>query len=100
MPDIVVKQNGETVRVTVATGPRGPQGPAGPQGLPGPNSVPTDVAVAALVSTPGTDTEEALRGTFVRFVDQDGDPLPAGSITTIHVNTVTGEIDDITFEEA
>lgn len=45
-------------------------------------------------------TPTNLEGTFVRFVDENGDPLPAGSITTIHVNTVTGEIDDITFEEA
>ena len=37
---------------------------------------------------------------FVRFVDQNGDPLPEGSLTTIHVNTVTGDIDDITFAEA
>lgn len=37
---------------------------------------------------------------FVRFVDQNGHPLPTGSVTTIHVNTTTGEIDDITFEEA
>lgn len=29
-----------------------------------------------------------------------GDPLPAGSLTTIFVNTVTGDIDDIVFEEA
>lgn len=42
----------------------------------------------------------ALSATYVRFVDQDGDPLPPGSLTTIHVNTATGQIDDITFEEA
>lgn len=37
---------------------------------------------------------------YVRFVDQNGNPLPAGSITTIIINTTTGEIDDITFEVA
>ena len=40
-----------------------------------------------------------LSATYVRFVDQNGDPLPPGSLTTIHVNTTTGQIDDITFEE-
>lgn len=50
--------------------------------------------------TSGRLSEDELNTTFVRFVDENGDPLPAGSITTIHVNTVTGEIDDITFEEA
>lgn len=44
-------------------------------------------------------SEAELNATYVRFVDQNGDPLPAGSITTIHVNTMTGDIDDITFEE-
>lgn len=62
-----------------------------------------------------TDTQRSKRGDgatpwndlpfdgvsyLVRFVDQNGDPLPPGSLTTIHVNTVTGDIDDITFEEA
>ncbi|WP_415395211.1 hypothetical protein ACMTN4_07525 [Rhodococcus globerulus] len=37
-------------------------------------------------------------GTYVRFVDQNGDPLPDGAVTTIHVNTTNGGIDDITFE--
>ncbi|KLN67607.1 hypothetical protein ABM90_31195 [Rhodococcus erythropolis] len=60
-------------------------------------SLAQDEAVAALVSA-GTETRTALDATFVRFVDQNGDPLPAGSLTTIHVNTVTGDIDDITFE--
>lgn len=45
-------------------------------------------------------SESELTSAFVRFVDQNGDPLPVGSLTTIHVNTVTGDIDDITFEEA
>lgn len=45
-------------------------------------------------------TQADAEKNYVRFVDQSGDPLPAGSVTTIHVNTVTGEIDDITFEEA
>lgn len=40
-----------------------------------------------------------LLNTFVRFVDQNGAPLPLGAVTTIHVNTITGDIDDITFEE-
>jgi len=43
-------------------------------------------------------TEANANATYVRFVDQNGDPLPAGSVTTIHVNTVSGDIDDITFE--
>lgn len=50
------------------------------------------------VVTNGRLSEETLNNTTVRFVDENGDPLPPGSITTIHVNTVTGEIDDITFE--
>ena len=48
--------------------------------------------------TPGTATKAVLDGTYVRFVDQNGDPLPEGAVTTIHVNTATGDIDDITFE--
>lgn len=42
--------------------------------------------------------EAVLSNTYVRFVDQNGDPLPEGAVTTIHVNTATGDIDDITFE--
>lgn len=78
MPDIKVNAGGAGVKVTVATGPRGPQGDPGPQGLPGPNSVPTDVAVAALVNTPGTDTADALSATFA---DAQGVTLavPAGA---------------------
>ncbi|MHD0301817.1 hypothetical protein [Rhodococcus erythropolis] len=60
-------------------------------------SLAQDEAVAALVSA-GTETRTALDATFVRFVDQNGDPLPDGAVTTIHVNTATGDIDDITFE--
>jgi hypothetical protein len=45
------------------------------------------------------DSDE-LAAAFVRFVDQNGDPLPPGSVTTIVVNTTNGEIDDIVFEEA
>ena len=45
-------------------------------------------------------SNEELASAYVRFVDQNGDPLPPGSLTTIHVNTITGEVDDITFEEA
>lgn len=35
---------------------------------------------------------------ILRFVDQDGNPLPAGS-ATVHINTSTGQIDGITFEK-
>ncbi|GAA3705314.1 hypothetical protein GCM10023081_46690 [Arthrobacter ginkgonis] len=52
------------------------------------------------LDTPGSGLSTRLNAAFVRFVDQDGNPLPAGSVTTIHVNTTTGDIDDITFEEA
>ena len=48
----------------------------------------------------GVAESPELGAAYVRFVDQNGDPLPPGSLTTIHVNTVTGDIDDITFEEA
>ena len=54
----------------------------------------------AVFATSGTFEAGALSASYVRFLDQNGDPLPAGSITTITVNTVTGEIDDITFTEA
>ena len=46
------------------------------------------------------DTIYAPREAYVIFRDQDGNPLPPGSVTTIVINTTTGEIDDITFEEA
>lgn len=52
------------------------------------------------LTTTGRLGEAGLSATFVRFVDQNGDLLPAGSVTTIHVNTTTGSIQDITFEEA
>lgn len=45
-------------------------------------------------------SEDQTNAAYVRFLDQNGDPLPAGSVTTIFVNTVTGDIDDIVFEEA
>ncbi|GAA4774755.1 hypothetical protein [Microbacterium gilvum] len=59
-----------------------------------------DVDDLKTLTTTGRLSETELDTHFVRFVDQNGDPLPAGSVTTIHVNTVTGDIDDITFEEA
>ncbi|MEV5042690.1 hypothetical protein [Microbacterium sp. LMI1x-1-1.1] len=43
---------------------------------------------------------DELAPTLVRFRDQNGNPLPEGSTTTIVINTATGEIDDIIFEEA
>lgn len=57
-------------------------------------------AVAADVGDPGTEVGAELANAFVRFVDQDGNPLPAGSLTTIVVNTITNDIDDIIFEES
>jgi hypothetical protein len=51
-------------------------------------------------SESGAPEKTALDAAYVRFLDQNGDPLPAGSVTTIFVNTVTGDIDDIIFEEA
>lgn len=58
-----------------------------------------DGTLSELTDQSGGAFSTKLTNTFVRFVDQNGDPLPAGSLTTIHVNTVTGDIDDITFEE-
>lgn len=40
----------------------------------------------------------AALATKVRFVDQDGNTLPAGATVTIRVNTATASVDDITFE--
>ena len=34
---------------------------------------------------------------YVRFTDQNGDPLPPGSVVEIRVNTTTGDIDDIIY---
>lgn len=58
-----------------------------------------DGIMKAVLENPEAGFTRELNATFVRFVDQNGDPLPAGSVTTIHVNTVTGAVDDITFEE-
>lgn len=66
--------------------------------VPIPEGVVSDMAIANLVAE-GTETKAVLDGTYVRFVDQNGNPLPDGAVTTIHVNTATGDIDDITFEE-
>ncbi|AUX81863.1 hypothetical protein FDJ33_gp26 [Gordonia phage Brandonk123] len=41
-------------------------------------------------------TKAAADAAYVRFVDQNGDPLPPGSVTTIVINTSAGEVDDIT----
>ena len=40
----------------------------------------------------------ALNATFVRFLDTDGNPI-SGSLVTIVVDTVLGDIDDIIVEE-
>ena len=56
--------------------------------------------VVEQINTPGSDVATALSALYVRFLDQNGDPLPPGSLTTIVINTVTGQIDDITFEES
>ena len=53
-----------------------------------------DATMEAIADSP------ELSATFVRFLDENGDPLPPGSLVTITVNTTTGDIDDITFEEA
>lgn len=45
----------------------------------------------------GPLTKAALSNSFVVFRDQAGNPLPAGSVTTIKINTTTGDIDDIVF---
>jgi Major tropism determinant N-terminal domain len=58
----------------------------------------TDGAFATVLANPESESSTELNAAFVRFVDQNGAPLPAGSLTTIHVNTTTGDIDDITFE--
>lgn len=58
-----------------------------------------DGIMATVFGQEGSAFRAELSAAFVRFVDQNGDPLPPGSLTTIHVNTVTGDIDDITFEE-
>lgn len=42
----------------------------------------------------------SLQRTYVRFLDQNGLALPAGSTVTVRVNTLTGAVDDITFERA
>lgn len=47
---------------------------------------------------PARLSEPALSGTFVRFRDTEGNPIP-DSLVTITVDTATGEIADITFEE-
>lgn len=59
-----------------------------------------DDLTSGLIESGTSATAASLLASYVRFLDQNGDPLPAGSVTTIFVNTVTGDIDDITFEEA
>lgn len=49
-------------------------------------------------TTGGLDDRSQLSNTFVRFLDENGDPLD-GKLVTITVNSVTGEIDDITSED-
>lgn len=61
-------------------------------------AAPNDAVVASLVETPASATATALASTFVRFLDENGDPL-AGKLVTITVNSATGEIDDITSED-
>ncbi|QOC56037.1 hypothetical protein SEA_CLOWN_39 [Gordonia phage Clown] len=49
---------------------------------------------------PLTDLKKAdLDGTYVRFTNQNGDPLPPGTVVEIRVNTTTSEIDDIIVAE-
>lgn len=55
---------------------------------------------AAVVPMQAVADSDEVTAAYVRFLDQDGHPLPIGSLTTIFVNTVTGDIDDITFTEA
>jgi len=43
-------------------------------------------------------TPEQADALFVRFRDQNGNPLPSGAVVTIVVNTTTGDIDDIIYE--
>lgn len=76
---------------TVTLGPAGPGVAAG------------GAAGQALVKTSGADYAThwlTLTDTLVRFLDTNGDPLPAGSLVTIKINTATSEIDDITYQEA
>lgn len=59
------------------------------------------VTAGGYVLTPADATVlGSLQRTYVRFLDEHGLTLPAGSTVTVHVNTGTGQIDDITFERA
>lgn len=87
-------------------GPKGDAvvGPKGDRGLPGVNAVPAKAAVDAYAAELLDDPASAFRAkqtaTFVRFTDVNGDPLPPGSVTEIRINTATGDIDDIIYQEA
>lgn len=95
-PDRVIINTG--IGVKGNKGDKGDPGSKGDKGDKGDAGPFNDHAMAETIADPTSESATILANTFVRFIDQNGDPLPAGSITTIHVNTVTGDVDDITFE--
>lgn len=67
------------------------------KGDPGPAGVADDASVKTLVEAPGSATRAALNATYVRFEDEDGNPLPTRNVV-IKVDSASGEIIDIVSE--
>lgn len=63
----------------------------------GPTGKADDASVKDLITDPESQTAEALAGTYVRFLDTQGNPIN-GSLVTIVVDTVASEISDIIVE--
>ena len=78
------------------TGGKGDKGDKGDKGADGSNVLPTDTAIATAINGTGP-TKTALQGNYVRFVDQNGNPLTNRKVV-IKVDSATGEILDIVSE--
>jgi len=63
----------------------------------GPTKTALGEAIGTQITTPGTATATALSATYVRFVDEAGNPLASRHVV-IKVSATTGEIIDIVSE--
>lgn len=69
----------------------------GEKGADGSNVLPTDTAIKQAIENTSSATRGALNAAYVRFEDEDGNPLPTRNVV-IQVDSVSGEILDIVSE--
>lgn len=97
VPEGSTQDLSELIPVDTSPGVLTVRGPEGPQGPEGPAGIVSDPALAGILANPASETSAVLKATYVRFVDESGNPL-SGRKVVIKVSATTGEIIDIVSE--